>query len=142
MKMPEENPTPQGGVVDAQDAVKSPATFLLVVGIIGIVVGALSAVLNLVGAGAGAAASGGEQAMFHMMSGTIGVVFGIIGAIGSVVVTLGALKMKKMESYGLSMAAAIIAMLPVVSGCCLLGLPAGIWSLVVLMKPEVKDAFK
>jgi hypothetical protein len=39
------------------------------------------------------------------------------------------------------MAASIIAMIPCVSPCCLLGLPIGIWALVVLMKPEVKSAF-
>jgi hypothetical protein len=49
--------------------------------------------------------------------------------------------MKKLESYGLAMAASIIAMIPCVSPCCLLGLPIGIWALVVLMKPEVKSAF-
>jgi hypothetical protein len=39
--------------------------------------------------------------------------------------------------------ASVAAMLPcTVSCCCILGLPVGIWSLVVLMKPEVKQAFR
>jgi hypothetical protein len=50
------------------------------------------------------------------------------------------MKMKKLERYGLAMTASILAMLPC-SLCCVLGLPIGIWALVVLMKPEVKSAF-
>jgi predicted Zn finger-like uncharacterized protein len=37
--------------------------------------------------------------------------------------------------------ACILAMIPCVN-CCILGLPFGIWGLVVLNKPEVKDAFR
>lgn len=54
----------------------------------------------------------------------------------------GALKMKNLESYGLAMAAAIIACIPCCGSCCCIGIPVGIWSLVVLRKPEVKAAFR
>ena len=54
----------------------------------------------------------------------------------------GALKMKNLENFGLSMAAAIIAIIPCFGPCCCLGIPVGIWSLVVLNKPEVKSAFR
>lgn len=54
----------------------------------------------------------------------------------------GALKMKNLENFNLSLAAAIIAILPCVGPCCCLGLPVGIWSLVVINKPEVKAAFR
>jgi hypothetical protein len=50
-------------------------------------------------------------------------------------------QMLKLKYYGLSYAGAIIAMLPL-NHCCLLGLPFGIWALVVLSRPEVKDAFR
>jgi hypothetical protein len=30
---------------------------------------------------------------------------------------------------------------PCISPCCLVGLPIGIWALVVLNKPEVKSSF-
>jgi hypothetical protein len=72
-----------------------------------------------------------------------------VGGFSNVIVLLlsgltffGALKMKNLENFNLSMAAAIIALLPCVGPCCCLGLPVGIWSLVVLNKPEVKAAFK
>jgi len=59
----------------------------------------------------------------------------------NVVVVLGALKMRQLESWGLALAAAIIAMLPC-GCCCCLGLPLGIWAVVVLNKPEVKAGFR
>jgi hypothetical protein len=41
----------------------------------------------------------------------------------------------------LAVVMSIISMLPYLSGCCCVGLPVGIWALVVLFKPEVKSAF-
>ena len=64
----------------------------------------------------------------------------LIGIIMCIVTLLGAVKMKNLQSYGLAMTACILAMLPCHS-CCLLGIPFGIWGLVMLSKPEVKDAF-
>ena len=37
--------------------------------------------------------------------------------------------------------ASILAMFNVDSCCCLLGMPVGIWSLIVLMRPDVKAMF-
>jgi len=54
----------------------------------------------------------------------------------------GALQMKKLVNFKLCLAAAIIALAPCVSPCCLVGLPVGIWALVVMNRPEVKAAFE
>ena len=40
------------------------------------------------------------------------------------------------------MTATILAMIPCISPCCLLGLPVGIWSLVVLLDENVKASFR
>lgn len=125
----------------AMDQIKGPAIGLMATAGIGAAFQVLGLVVNLTGAGMGALARG-NQGMPNMMSGGIGAVFSVIGLIMSVVVFMGASKMKNAESYGFAMAAAIIAMIPCVSPCCLLGLPLGIWALVVLMKPEVKAAFQ
>ncbi len=66
----------------------------------------------------------------------------IIGIALGIIVLFGAIKMKNLESYSFAMAAAIIAIIPCVSPFCLLGLPMGIWALVVITKPEVKSAFR
>lgn len=123
------------------DQLKGPAIGLMVTAGLGAAFQLLGLVMNLTGAGMGAFA-GGNQGMPNMMSGGIGAVFNVIGLAMSVVVFMGASKMKNAESYGFAMAAAIIAMVPCVSPCCLLGLPLGIWALVVLLKPEVKAAFQ
>jgi hypothetical protein len=81
---------------------------------------------------------GDPAASFGLM---IGGIFSILAITGGVLIILGALKMKKVESYNSAMAASIIAMIPCVSPCCILGLPFGIWALVILSKPEIKTAF-
>lgn len=48
--------------------------------------------------------------------------------------------MLRLRSYWLSVAGSF-AVMPGACFCCLAGLPIGIWSLVVLLKPEVSEAF-
>ena len=62
-------------------------------------------------------------------------------AVGGLII-YGAMKMMRLENYGLAMAASIIAMVPCLSPCCCLGIPVGIWSIVVLTNAEVKAAFR
>lgn len=54
---------------------------------------------------------------------------------------IGAVQMYRGRSYGLAMMASIVALLPCTWSCCGLGLPFGIWALVVLLKPETKEYF-
>jgi len=124
----------------APEQVNGPAVGLMVVAILGFVLQALSLVMNLVGTSF-LPVQQDNQALANMFSGTLGVVSAIIGLLISGLIFFGALKMKKLESYGLAMAASIVAMIPCISPCCLIGLPIGIWALVVLSKPEVKGAF-
>ncbi len=132
---------PNSARAAAMDQLKGPAIGLMATAGIGAAFQLLGLVLNLMGVGMGALAQG-NQDIPSMMSGGIGAVFSVIGLIMSVVVFMGASKMKNAESYGFAMAAAIIAMIPCLGPCCLLGLPFGIWALVVLMKPEEKAAFQ
>lgn len=60
----------------------------------------------------------------------------------SAVVILGAWRMKNLQSYGLAMTAAIICVIPCCGPCCGLSLIPGIWSLIVLNRPDVKAAFR
>ena len=45
------------------------------------------------------------------------------------------------EGYAKAKTASILAFVPFVSCCFLSGIPFGIWSLIVLSKPEVKEYF-
>lgn len=53
----------------------------------------------------------------------------------------GSLCMLNAKRHGLAITAAILTMLPVTSPCCLIGLPIGIWALVVLNRPGVAAVF-
>ena len=65
----------------------------------------------------------------------------IIGLILAVQITIivGGLKMRKFESYRLAMTSSILLLLPCTF--CWLGLPIGIWGLVVLCLRPVREAF-
>ena len=97
-------------------------------------------IFNVLIAGAGAAA--GEEGMGAMMSGTQGIIQGVMGLIFGGVIIFGCMQMMKLESYGLGMAACILAMIPCFSPCCILGIPIGIWCIVVLNDPVVKASFR
>jgi len=57
------------------------------------------------------------------------------------VIFLGALQMLKLKNYGLAIAASVCAFLPCACPCCFIGIGFGIWSLMVLNRPEIKEQF-
>jgi hypothetical protein len=136
---------PMGGGMAAQQ-VQAPAMGLIITGALGVVGALLSLVMNVLGTGASALPGmgdmGGEAGARYvqMMSGGLGIVFALLalGIYGFVI--WGALQMRQARNWNMSVGAAIGAMLPC-SCCCIIGLPVGIWALIVLMKPEVKAGF-
>jgi hypothetical protein len=127
---------------EAESRVSAPAIAIVVVSGLAIAWSLLNLLMQLLGVGAGMFGRGGGSERFaQMMGSTIGLVLGLIGLVLYVVAIVGALKMKNLQSYGLSLASAVIVMLPC-SCCCLAGLPVGIWALVVLMNDQVKAAFR
>lgn len=135
----------EGDRAGALEKVNGPAIGLFVTAGFGLLAAIAGIIMNVLGVGMGAAELGGsaETAQFAKMmgGGALGVVQGIFAIAVSVVIFLGANKMRKLESYGFSLAASIIAMVPCISPCCIIGLPIGIWAIVVLNKPEVKSHF-
>jgi len=58
------------------------------------------------------------------------------------VIVFGAAQMLRRKMFGFARASMILAMLPLgTSCCCVLGLPMGIWAMIVLNHPDVKAAF-
>jgi hypothetical protein len=71
-----------------------------------------------------------------------GTFVGIVQILGSVFMTLGGIKMRNLEGYGIAMTGAIAASIPCCTNqCYCLSLPIGIWVIVVLLNAEVKAAF-
>ena len=56
-------------------------------------------------------------------------------------IIFGAWRMSTLRNRPLAMAGSIIAMIPCFSPCFFIGLPIGIWSLVVLCDENVKRSF-
>jgi hypothetical protein len=133
---------PLGGYAspDAANQVGGPAIGLMIVAIIGFLAQAFSIVWRLFFS-AIAAAQTNQPEWVTFFQGTAGIISAVLGILSSILVLFGALKMKQLQLYGLAMAVSIVAMIPCISPCCLIGLPIGIWSLVILSKPEVKAAF-
>jgi len=123
---------------DGLDQVNAPAIGLIVVAILGFLLQVAGLIFRLFFSALAARQTEAWPAMF---SGSLTIVTSIIGILVSGLILLGGIKMKNLESHGLAMTASIIAMIPCISPCCLLGLPIGIWCVVVLSKPEVKSAF-
>lgn len=132
--------TPPG---NAGDQVNMPATMLLVAGGLGI----LGQIFNLaVHFGLFAMSlpfSGGSSAAFGALSSGITVVLSIMGLGVNGFIIYGAMQMKGLKNYTVAIAAAIAAVIPCFSPCpcCFVGIAAGIWAIIVLVKPEVKAAF-
>jgi len=125
----------------AQAAVSGPATFMMVLAILNIVVVLVSLVMNLFFGGLGLAAmdTGAEpEGVQLIMQGVGGVIGNICGIISSILILVGSIKMRKLQSYGLSMTACILS---IICCTCCIGIGPGIWGIVVLCKPEVKAAF-
>jgi hypothetical protein len=82
------------------------------------------------------------EKVVSLSNGPIAIVMGLV-AIGLAVMTVVAgQRMKGFRSYGLAMAASILSCIPCANSCCCLGLPIGIWAIVVLIDPQVKAAFR
>jgi hypothetical protein len=74
--------------------------------------------------------------------GPLGMVNLLFGFIVSGLVLLGAIKMLGLRGYNFAITASILALIPCFTPCCCIGLPFGIWALVVLNRPEVKSQFE
>jgi hypothetical protein len=62
-------------------------------------------------------------------------------AIMAIVTIVGSIQMLRRKTWGLALTACILAMIHIGSCCCVLGLPIGIWALILLVNPDVKDSF-
>jgi hypothetical protein len=128
----------------ATDQVNGPAIGLIITGALNIVLALLRGIMILAGIGMSSFQGTGNADAEKMLAGfmgTFGIASGVIGLLGGIFILFGGIKMRKLESYGLCMAASIVAMIPCLSVCCPLGLAIGIWSLVILSKAEVKSVF-
>lgn len=130
---------------NTRERLKLPAIGLIAVGLVDALIGVLAVLqllLKLINA---------EQTtrIFESEARRLGYMFGFffwpllmfLGTLISPLVIYGGARMYAAKSYAMARLAAILALIPVTSCCFVLGIPVGIWSLIVLRPPEVKAAF-
>ncbi len=135
---------PRGTNVSAASMVKGPALGMLISTIVGLLLALLGLALNILGLSFIAVAEqpASPEIASVVGQGIFGIAQGVIALIGGGVIVFGCLKMMKLQSYGFAFTTCILAMIPCISPCCLLGIPFGIWGLVVLNDPHVKNSFR
>jgi hypothetical protein len=128
------------GVKSAKQRLLGPA--------IGILVGAglslLDALFQLTTGAFGmyrATAMRGPSSFFLTFQG-IQLIYCVWLAASAATMLFGSLQMLKVRRFGWSFAACIAAIIPNCECCFLISLPFGIWGLVVLLQPDVKQAFR
>ncbi len=144
---PPMSPPPGPNRTDMLSKVKGPALAMMIIAGITFVLEILSILASLLGI---SFLSAGDLSQFEgmegmewlapLMSGTFTIVMGVFTLIGAALIFYGAMKMKDLQGYGLAMTAAILSLIPCFSICCI-GIPFGIWALVVLLNQDVKNAF-
>lgn len=70
-----------------------------------------------------------------------GLVLAVAILAANIAIVLGAVKMIKQKAWGLALTASILAVIPCISPCCVIGIPFGIWAIVVLINADVKASF-
>jgi hypothetical protein len=118
---------------------------LIVVSLIAIVSGSLGLVMDgfLIVSGAVARleeVNDGPVSEYTQI--TIRSIWGVVLVFASAFVLYGAIQMRNLKSYGTARAAAIVAMIPLLGPCCILGIPFGIWAFIALGQPGVRNAFR
>jgi hypothetical protein len=135
-----------GRVQEAKEAVLGPAIGLIVTGALNALCGTCDFGGRILGMNMGSisemAHRYGADPKLAMQFNYVFMVFDVIaGPILGLIIVIGAIKMLRLEAYGFALAVSVLAVIPCTSPCILPGIPIGIWALVVLNRPEVKEAF-
>jgi len=130
-----------------KDRVQVPAIGMVVAAALDIMTALFFAVLNIMQFTMGRThipefgrfGTGMSEVMF---ASGIGLLLSVFALVLDGVIIFGAVRMRQLRSYGLAVAAAILSLIPCLSSpCFVLGVPFGIWALVVLLNGEVRAAF-
>ncbi|MEQ1825250.1 MAG: hypothetical protein ABL921_04865 [Pirellula sp.] len=123
--------------------VQAPAIALIIVGSLSLIMSIYS-VVNALVAVPPEFPPDAPEFVVQMAKNSVGPVAAAIQVIFvliSVVILFGGIQMLRLKSWGMALTAAILAMIDFGSCCCVIGLPIGIWALIVLQAQDVKQAF-
>lgn len=134
-----------GDEAAAKQKVSGPAIGLIVCGALGIL-GVLTSLLSLLAPPPDLSQlpPGMEwmKTWTEMSRGPIAIISSVINLGVGILTIIAGIKMKNLTGHGLALAAAILNIIPLTNGCCCVGLPIGIWALIVLLNSQVKSSFR
>lgn len=132
-------------IIDGRQKLRAPAIGLIVAGSLNGATGLialLSGLMRLTGiVGKETLPSDQAEKMGYMAGTIVPYMISFISLVLAPVIIYGAVRMMQGKQPGLAKIAAILAIIPVTSCCFVIGIPVGIWSLIVLAKPEVQAVF-
>lgn len=137
---------PPGPAPDAAQRLLAPAILLMVVAGLDILYDLYQIISTAVGAGPDMdelqRSFGPDASQWMQMGQGVAIVWNVFSLVVSGFLIFAGLQMKNLQRHTVCMVAAIVALIPcITSPCCVLGIPVGIWALVLLLKPEIKAAF-
>ena len=130
-------------VVDIS-TIRVPATALIVVASLAIALGVFGLIVDLIIVVSGSLEMLEARNRSPIPKTTqilVRTVWGITTLLISCYVLYGAIGMRKLTNYWAARRASIVAMIPLLGPCLVLGIPFGIWAFAILCKPEVISLF-
>ncbi len=121
------------------EVLRPPAIALIVVAAVNLLVGGLALVSFAINPSIGRSPTGDLGATATSVSFQL---LALIEVATAPLIAAGGIQMLRVRSLALVRAAAVLAMIPGVSCCFVVGIPAGIWTIAVLNWPRVIDAFE
>lgn len=129
---------------DLKSRLQIPAIGLIIVGALNVLTAVtliLGRIVRLV-KGPEKVITDDAERLGYEMAGIFFPVVSLISLAAAPIIILGAVQMLRLRRYSIALLAAILALIPVSSVCCIPGIPIGLWALIVLRHPEVRAAFE
>jgi hypothetical protein len=139
---------PGAGREAAMARVKLPAIFLMILAPLGMALFAVDGYFRVMNLQSGEIiaplgdkdAPGVKEGYYAGQYGGLAVDF--LGFFLQILVIFGAYHMMSLQNRTLAFSASVISCIPCLTACCVLGIPFGIWALVVINDSAVKQHFR
>lgn len=139
----DDDDTPEDLVRYAQRECSASGIGIIIVGVITLLLGLLRLVIGAVGLGVGAGAGPGAAAgPDPELAMGINLAYGVYSLVVGAFWVYAGMQLKAAKMYGACLTACIMALIPGVSPCCILGLVFGIMGIVKLSDARVKKGFE
>ena len=131
-------PNPAGPTPIPLARLRAPATTLIVLGTVNGVIGLLGCCSRIGQAGSDPIQGDADTA--QLVTYTALSVLSLLSVLLAPLIIVGAVRMRQGRNYGLAMTTAILAISPVTC-LFLIGIPVGIWAVLTLRRPDVRQLF-